>query len=121
MNPGTLQALQRPQGPDEQHTPSVQWPVVHWAPLVQAAPWGFNRQAPPTHELGAVQSASTVQLVLHTPPVQTYAPHSIEVLGGTQAPVPLQVDAGTAVFALQAAGTHTVPAVCLRQAPAPSH
>jgi len=69
-NPGTLHARQLPHGPLSQQTPSVQWPVSHWASPAHAAPWDLRRQVLPAQVLGAAQSPSTVQVVLQLPPEQ---------------------------------------------------
>ena len=67
--PVTLQLLHRPvvasslQAPS-QHTPSVQKPLTHWVPAVQAAPSGFNPQELPAQVLGGLQSASERQVDL---------------------------------------------------------
>ena len=79
-----------------QQRPSVQKPLAHWLPAVQAAPVNFRPQELSTQVLGGTQSAASVafvQLALHAPAVQANAPQ--EWVGGVrQAPFPSQVEAG---------------------------
>jgi hypothetical protein len=74
--PLTLQALQVPQGPDPQQTPSVQKPLMHWlAPPGQVWPFGFKAQLlvepDPWQVKGATQSVSAVHEVLQELLLQT--------------------------------------------------
>jgi hypothetical protein len=65
--PLTLQARQRPQLPMLQQTPLVQKPVLHWALLVQLAPWDFSRQVLLMQLLGGTQSLSLRQVLEQLP------------------------------------------------------
>jgi hypothetical protein len=61
-----------------------------------------------------------VQLVLHAPVPQAYAPHDW-FAGVTHALLELHVDVGVSVDPVQVAARHVVPAPYLRQAPPPLH
>jgi hypothetical protein len=50
-----------------QQTPLVQKPVLHWALLVQLAPWDFSRQVLLMQVLGATQSLSLRQVLEQLP------------------------------------------------------
>ena len=92
-----------------QHTPCWQNPDAHSVRLAQARPSGFFVHVPPLQTLGATQSASTVQLTLHTLLVvsQTKAPHD-DVLAARHIPLPSQVRAAVNVDPVQLLGVHCV-------------
>jgi hypothetical protein len=69
--PLTLQAWQVGQEALPQQTPFVQNPLMHWLPLAQVRPLGFWAQFPAWQVLGATQSPSAVQVVLHAAAPQT--------------------------------------------------
>jgi hypothetical protein len=69
--PLMLQAWQRGQLALPQQTPSVQNPLMHWLPAVQARPFGLRAQLPPWQVFGATQSASPMQVVR-----QAVGPHT---------------------------------------------
>jgi hypothetical protein len=54
-----------------QQTPSVQKPLMHWLPAEHDWPFGFSAQLPDWHVVGAMQSPSTVQVVLQAPTPHT--------------------------------------------------
>ncbi|HET6197645.1 MAG TPA: hypothetical protein VFE12_17920 [Acetobacteraceae bacterium] len=76
-----------------QQTPCAQLPDAHSVRSEQKAPFGFGPHEFPTQKLPAEQLASAAQLPKHLLPLQAYGTHDSE-LGGTQAPVVLQVDSG---------------------------
>jgi hypothetical protein len=125
--PLTLQAWQVPQGPVPQQTPSVQKPVRHWVPPVQAWPFGLRAQLllepEPWQVSGATQSASALQVVLQTLLVvsQTKPPEQVEEVGAAQVPLPLQCETGVNVDPLQDWLPHETPVPASWQAPAPLH
>lgn len=67
--PATAQELQAGQAATPQQNPSVQWPLMHWADEVQAAPFAsrfvqkYPRQLKPE-----TQSAVVAQVVLQASP-----------------------------------------------------
>jgi hypothetical protein len=101
-----------------QHTPCAQMPLAQSVAAAQLWPFGRLTHTPPEHTLGARQSPSTVHVTRHALPLHTYGSQDEDV-AVRQVPIPLQVRAGVNVDALQVAATHTVPAACSRQAPAP--
>ena len=123
--PLTLQAWQVPQGPVPQQTPSVQKPVRHWVPPVQAWPFGLRAQLllvpDPWQVSGATQSPSAVQVVLQTLLVasQTNPPEQVDEVGAAQVPLPLQCETGVNVDPLQDWLPHETPVPANWQAPAP--
>jgi hypothetical protein len=68
--PGRLQAWQVPQLADSQQTPSVQKPLAHSLPAVQATPPVRRPQLPPWQTLGGWQSSSRPQAVKQLAPLQ---------------------------------------------------
>jgi hypothetical protein len=68
--PGRLQAWQVPQLADSQQTPSVQKPLAHWLPAVQATPPVRRPQLPPWQTLGGWQSSSRPQALKQLAPLQ---------------------------------------------------
>jgi hypothetical protein len=95
--PLTLQARQALQVDVEQQTPSTQLPLLHSVPAPQLAPLAF---------------------VAHPLELQVFGVQTVGV-GATQAPEPLQVDAGVnvAVVVLQVAAAQVVPFVATSQLP----
>lgn len=65
--PGRAQEAQLPGQAVAQQIPCAQTPVLHWASLEQLAPMGIFPQLPFMQVLGARQSASVLQVVLHWP------------------------------------------------------
>ena len=63
----SAQDRQVPVQSDEQQTPWEQNVELHSVPLPQLPPSGFFPQLPPMQVLGAMQSASVVQVVRHWP------------------------------------------------------
>jgi hypothetical protein len=99
FDPVRLQALQTPQLPDSQQTPSVQLPLAHSFERLQAVPFGFKPQAPPRQTFGTRQQL----LPLHRYGLQaTAAP-------ATHAPALLHVEASVCVDPPQLRGEQTVP------------
>jgi hypothetical protein len=74
--PATLQAWQVPQLGLPQQTPSMQLPLMHWAPVAQARPAALSAQfllvPEPWQVNGARQSASVAQGVV----LQALAPQT---------------------------------------------
>jgi hypothetical protein len=64
---GIAHDLQVPVHAVVQHAPCEQMPELHSALAPQLAPSGFLPQLPAMQELGAVQSASVLHVVLHCP------------------------------------------------------
>ena len=69
-DPGRLQAWQVPQLADSQQTPSVQKPLAHSLPALQATPPVRRPQLPPWQTLGGWQSSSRPQAVKQLVPLQ---------------------------------------------------
>lgn len=69
LPPGSPQDLQLPVQVVEQQAPCAQIPELQSTSAPQLAPIGFLPQLPPLQVLGAMQSASTVHVVLHAPAV----------------------------------------------------
>ena len=96
--PASLQLLHSPAEASSlhalsQHTPSVQKPLTHWLPVVQAVPTGFKPQELPTQVVGGTQSASEAQVALQAAELQMKVPQ--ETLAGVlHVPAPSQVDTG---------------------------
>ena len=91
-----------------QQTFCAQKPEPHDAPVVQACPFGKGPQVPAVQTLGAAQSASEAQLVLHVPvPPQPYGLQGCAA-PVTQAPLPLHLAAGVSRLAAQAPAAQTV-------------
>ena len=96
--PVSLQLLHRPVVASSlhalsQHTPSVQKPLTHCVPAVQAVPTGFRPQALPAQVLGGTQSASKIQVDLQAAGSQVKVPQETSP-GVVQAPAPSQVETG---------------------------
>jgi len=92
---------------------------------VHVEPIGLSVQEVPLQMLGATQSVidvAAVQVVRHAPAVmsQVYFPHG-NVVAARQTPAPSQVRCDSAVtVSIQVDAAHCVPAMYLRQPPAPS-
>ncbi len=103
-----------------QQKPSVQKPLWHWLPAVQAAPLSLRPHEPATQVLGGVQSwasVATVQLLLHAPSWQAKPPHDW-LAGVTQLPAPSQVEVGVSNEEVaQTAVLQRSPASYMAQAP----
>ena len=69
MLPAIAQDMQGPAQAPTQQTPCAQNPELQSVAAAQLAPMGPLPQLPLLHVLPATQSASTVQVVLHWPPV----------------------------------------------------
>jgi hypothetical protein len=101
-----------------QHTPSVQLPLAHCSPAVQAAPLGLRPHELFTHVLGATQSLSRLQVDKQVPPLQAKVPHDTSA-GVTQLACPSHVDAGVSDDAVEhAAALHGRPWAKVAHAPA---
>jgi hypothetical protein len=108
--PETLHERQVPVQAVPQQTPCAQKPLLHSASPPQAPPIGFLPQLPLMQLLGAMQSASVMQIVRQRPSVpQTNGVHAWP---GTpvQAPAPSQRNADVSVDPVQAMSWQTVPA-----------
>jgi hypothetical protein len=117
--PGTAQELQAGHAATPQQNPSVQWPLMHSPPAVQAAPFAFRFvQKYPWQLKPLTQSELDAQVVLQASPPQTYGPQLIEVC--RQVPEPSHAPTGVAVDPLHDAVPQAVPAAIHRQAPVPS-
>jgi hypothetical protein len=102
-----------------QQTPCAQNPVVHSCPSAQVAPGGLRPQEPPVHTAGAAQSASAVQVALHTEAPQWKGKHEVEE-GVTHLPAPSHVAPGVNVVppAGQLGSAQGIPCAYLWHAPA---
>lgn len=120
--PGTLQLTHNPPVAESlhaelQHSPSVQKPLAHCSPAVQAAPNVLRPQDPPTQVLGGTQSTSVLQTFSQAAELQMKVPH-VRLGGVTQPPRPSHVDAGVAEeLVAQTAGLQLSPLAKLAQAP----
>ncbi len=125
QDPGAGATLQLRHGPGQaatsQQAPSTQLPESHSAGARHALPSGFSPQTREgKHMRPGAQSRLVVQEVRHAPalhvngvqdwfPPAWHAPAPSHVAGTTRSTVEAQL-----------AARHTVPALCLRHAPAPS-
>jgi hypothetical protein len=119
--PARLHALQVPQLPALQQTPSAQKPLLHSAARPQVAPSSFfATQLLPLQNLPLAQSSSPLQLVRHVDGPQTYG---LQLSGAAvaQPPRPLQCDTGWYVVPEHDATAQATEAGCCAQAPLPSH
>jgi hypothetical protein len=91
-----------------QQTPCAHWLLAHSAPVVHAVPLVFLVHTPPMQTLGVLQSASTVQVVLHAPVLQAKGSQLV-VVAAWQVPVPLQLRADVSVAPVQVAVAQLVP------------
>jgi len=87
-----------------QQTPSVQNPLPHCDPAVQAAPFGLRPQELFTQVFGATQSLSRLQEERQADDVQTKVPQDRSG-GVTQLPCPSQAEGGVS----EAAPEHADP------------
>jgi hypothetical protein len=92
-----------------QHTPSVQKPLLHCGPAVQAAPLGLRPQELFTQVLGATHSLSWVQEEMHAEELHTKVPQDRSA-GVAHVPCPSQAEAGVSEEVLE----HTA---CLQASP----
>ncbi len=104
-----------------QHTDSMQWPLMHWVPSVQAPPLGVRFVHEPfAHVKPVAQSPSPPQVVRQAAPVShIYAPQLMGVC--LHVPAPLQKPTGVSMAFAHDAIPHDVAVEAFRHAPAPSH
>jgi hypothetical protein len=109
-----------------QQMPPTQLPLMHWFAVAQARPLALRAQLllvpEPWQVVGATQSVSAVQVVLHTLLVvsQTKLPAHVEGVAAAQAPAPVQWEIGVNVDpAGQEAVPHATPVPACWQAPLP--
>jgi len=88
-------------------------------PVPQLAPFGLSPHDPPWHAAGGAQSASTLQVELHTAAPQRNGEQEVAD-GVMQVPAPSQVDwrVRVVVPAGQVAGAHGVPSAYFWHTPA---
>jgi hypothetical protein len=103
-----------------QHTPSTQKPLAQSPPAAQARPLPFLPQLPLWQTLGATQSSSFAQRLMHSPPTQRNGLQS-RTPGCRQLPRPSQVPAVVNRSPEQLCGVHKVSAGYSAQPPTPSH
>jgi hypothetical protein len=122
MVPGSAQERQPPSQATLQHTPSAQKPEAHSSAAPQCEPLGFFPQLALTHWWSPTQSLFCAHLSKQAP-VASLQPYGAQMNpgAGRQRPPPSQTSAPTTAPASQCPLPHEVPAVYLRQAPAPSH
>jgi hypothetical protein len=118
--PGSAQEAQVPGQAVAQHTSCAQMPVLHSASLAQVAPMGTFPQLPFMQVLGARQSASLVQVVLHRPEAPQVNGAQGWLCAAAQTPCPSQRCAKVSVEPVQPAGWQMTPAEYFSQAPVPS-
>ncbi len=118
--PALLHALQAPQLPTLQQTPSVQKPLPHWLADEHCMPSPvWLMQVLPLQKKPLTQSALLVQVVRQLAPLQTYAPQ-LCVAGWVHALTPSQCDAGWNVDPVhEAPAPHDALTAGFWQAPAP--
>jgi hypothetical protein len=108
--PVRLQDLQVPVHAVEQQAPCAHMPELQSRSAPQLAPMGFLPQLPLLQVLGAMQSASVVQVVLHWPVVpHMNGAHDCPVMVGQAAPVPSQRPAKVNVEPVHPAFWQTTP------------
>jgi hypothetical protein len=108
IEPATSQERQVPVQALAQQTPCAQNPEPHDGPAVQVWPLGKRPQVPAVQTLGAKQSASEAQMVLHAPAApQTYGLQACTA-AVTQAPLPSHLDAGVSIPTAQTLAAQTV-------------
>jgi hypothetical protein len=118
---GTLHERHVPVQALPQQTPCSQKPELHSGPPPHAAPIGFLPQLPLMQLLGAMQSASLMQMVRQRPSVpQLNGVHDCPAVV-THMPMPSQRNADVSVNPVHAISWQTVPAGYLSHAPVPSH
>jgi hypothetical protein len=103
-----------------QHTPSVQKPDAHSGPFAHLEPLTFRPQLPATHFV-PLQSTSEAHVAMHAPFVESHW-NGLQIVVGPalHRPLPSQTMLPETAAPSQAPALHTVPAACLRHAPAPS-
>ncbi len=107
--PLSLQVMHRPPVVESlqaelQHTPSVQKPLLHCDPAVQAAPFGLRPHELPTQVFGGTQSLSRLQEERQAEAPHRKVPHDRSG-GVTHLPCPSQAEAGVC----EAVPEHTAP------------
>jgi hypothetical protein len=100
-----------------QQNPWAQKPFEHSLASAQLAPSGLSPQEPLLHTAGAAQSASAVQVLLHTAAPQVKGKQELAP-GVMQAPAPSQVAPGVKVVVKQVESLQGVPFAYFWQAPA---
>jgi hypothetical protein len=95
-------------------------PVLHSKSLAQVAPMGTFPQLPFMQVLGARQSASVVQVVLHWPEAPQVNGAQDWLCAAIQTPCPSQRCAEVSVDPVQPAGWQMTPAEYFSQTPVPS-
>jgi len=122
LAPGSAHDLHVPVQLLAQQTPCSQKPESQSPAAEQVRPSGRLVQAPALQMVGATQSASAEQLVLHALVAvsQTNAPGHAVTVAATQVPVPLHDRGDDSMDPLQLGPAQAVPAEYLWQAPAPS-
>ena len=118
--PGSAQEAQAPGQAVAQQTACAQMPVLHSTSLVQVAPMGTFPQLPFRQVLGARQSASVVQVVLHWPEAPQVKGAQDWLCAAIQTPCPSQRCAEVSVDPVQPADWQMTPAAYFSQAPVPS-
>ena len=116
--PGTAQLLQVPVQVVLQQAPCWQMPELQSSGPAHLPPSGRLPQLPLLQELGGVQSASAVQLVLHAPVPHTKGSHGCPAVG-VHRPAPSQRNASVMVEPEHDGSLQTTPAGYFRHAPAP--
>jgi hypothetical protein len=109
--PVSAQDLQVPVQAAEQQTPCAHTVELHSASLPQVAPTGFLPQLPPMQLLGAMQSASVMQVVRQAtvaPVAQTNGAH-VWLVPPAQAPRPSQRPSDVSVEPAHPDSWHFVP------------
>jgi hypothetical protein len=105
-----------------QQTPSAQKPEAQSSFVLQTAPRGLGPQLPATHFTPPAQSLSLAHVAKHWPFEVSQPKGAHTVAGpGRHRPSPSHTSTPVTDAPSQAPGAHTVPARCLRQAPAPLH
>jgi hypothetical protein len=119
---GSAHDLQLPVQAVEQQTPCAQVPELHSTSLPQVAPTGFLPQLPWLLQvLGAMQSVSSPQVVLHCPFVSHWKGAQVVLVAPAQVPVPSQRPAVMSMPSEHPGCWQMVPTEYFWQAPAPSH
>jgi hypothetical protein len=116
-----LQLTQAPRQPTLQQKPSVQKPDAQSPSFAQTAPRGLSPQLPLTQVTPLTQSRSERQVTTQAF-VAGSQPYGAQIVAGPalQRPPPSQTLIPLTAAFSHAPPLHTVPATCLRQAPAPS-
>jgi hypothetical protein len=104
---GSAQLRQLPPHAVLQQMPSMQKPLAHSPPVMQAWPFGLGPQLPFWQDWPATQSASLLQWSMHALPEQRYGVQAC-ARGIRQLPRPSQVPAAVRVSPLQDGTEQTV-------------